>query len=64
MLSGVNEDSCIDVINGDRPIAYFSIQGELDNNKVSILNKMYKSQNNVIKFVFDVCGKAELMSIL
>jgi len=41
-----------------------SIQGEMDKNKVSLLNRMFTSQNTVIEFVSDVCGKAELMSNL
>jgi len=52
----VNEDNCIDVSGY---LGYLSIQGELDKNKVSFLNRMSKSQHNVIKYLFDVCCKAE-----
>jgi len=50
MLFGVNKYSCIAYINGY--LGYLSMQGELEKNKVSFLRKM--SQNNVIKFMFEV----------
>jgi len=37
-LSSVNGDSCVDIIKGY--LGYLSIQGEMDKNKVSFLNKM------------------------
>jgi len=60
----VNEDNIALMIDGH--LGYLYIQGELDKNKVSFPNKMFKSQHNVIKFVFDVYlyGKAEIMSVL
>jgi len=52
-LFGVIEDSCIDVINGY--LGYLSIQGELDKNKVSFLNKMRIVVLILLMVICDIC---------